>query len=874
MHFFLTPASPRKPRLLLALTLSILFLITLVPAVSFAQADPPPPENAKPRAATTLEDTTVAIDTGIQADPRYQIVVVVPGPVHGTITQGGAFPNNFIINYTPGANQTAPVSFSYQICTIIGTPTLCGLSALVTVSITPVNDPPQAVPDGATVVYGQSVLIPVLSNDNGGANENDTVSLVSVGSPGAGNGSTVVEGNQVRYTAPALLNPCNPIPQVTFTYQAQDSSGNQATGTVTVTVKCPGTPSLEMGAPYGFVGHTFKIDVILKSADVNVAAVDFFLNYNNSCMTDPDMPTNTKLGDDVTTTLPTSNFLFDAQDAPFPGTLHIIAASTTGPASILAGPGAGASRTIATIQFKATAPLCTPPSSNLTFGVFGFTGTNGTAIDGIVVSPASIMLDPTKLNSSPTSLTLSNNKVNENSPSNTFIGKFSTTDPNVGDTHTYAPAAPYFLSPDPLTSIQRFRIRPQLFNNDELAVNVSGLPSGVYSITVSSTDNYNGVITKTFTIEVLDVNAAPIANDDGNPNINPFVTIIAAGAKDILVLANDTDSNDFPTDPACTNCSVVSATNGSKGIVINQGTSVRYIPTNATYTGIDTFNYVITDNDAPNALTAQAKVTVTVAAETIDGTPAPIGTVVQPGDCNKSGTIEAGDLTATGLEIFDGDGNLWYDIYKGSYKNFSPRGCNSNQDNIVDAGDIACTAARIFKPSVTCGTGLTASSAATASLTVSGNLVTVPGSIVDVPIMLTAAGNSVAAAAFAVNFDSSVLTFDATDADANGIPDAVTFNVPDGLMTAATYNVEESRVEIIITGLIPPFPLLGDGAIATVSLTTNSDADDSATAVTITNGSLGSDEGASIPVEINDGSVEITAQALQNSLYLPFISAQ
>lgn len=829
----------------LALSAMLALWLAVSGQIAFAQADPPPPANANPRSATTAEDTTVSIDTGIQADPRYQIVIVVPGPAHGTITQGGTFPNNFTINYTPGANQTTPVSFSYQICTTVGTPT-CGQSALVTVSITPVNDPPQAVTDAATVLYGQSVLIPVLSNDNGGALEFDSVSLVSVSTP-APSGTAVIENGQVRYTAPTGTCPGAPILPVTFTYQAQDGNGNQATGTVNVTVKCPGNPGLKLSEPYGYNGHTFKIDVILDSTDVNVAAVDFTLNYDQ-CVTEPDLPSDNQLADDVSTTLPANSFLFQAQDTdtptPLPGAVRVIAASTTSPASILAGPGASSTRTIATLQFRALAVgnlICSPV--NFTFPASGFTGTGGTPIAG-VATPKTVPLDATKLNNKPTNLSLSNNKVNENSPWNTFIGKFSTTDPDAGDTFTYAFAAPYG------NSAGRFWIRPLIFNNDELAVNTVGLASGIYTITVGSTDNYGGVITKTFNIEVLDVNAAPNAVDDNNGV--PATGIPVAGPTNISVLANDTDSNDFPSDPACTNCSVVSVTNGSKGVVVNQGTNVRYIPTDPKFTGVDTFGYTMTDNDAPNALTDSAKVTVTVQPETLNGLPG--GTVVTLGDCNKSGSVEAGDLTATGLEIFDGDGNLWYDIYKGTYKNFSPRGCNSNQDNVVDAGDISCTAKKIFNVNATCGV-VVAAGAGSATLEVASGLRVAPSGSVKVPVLMRGNGNTADAAVFALTFDPAKFSFNADAADA--------VSLSSGTLSMVNYDAVTGRVEIVVTGMTA-----SDGEIAAIRLTANESASGDA-ALSLADSSLGND-GASVAVETADGSIQIGEAAYR--ILIPFIS--
>ena len=43
----------------------------------------------------------------------------------------------------------------------------------------------------------------------------------------------------------------------------------------------------------------------------------------------------------------------------------------------------------------------------------------------------------TNVNQAPTDISLSSNTIDENLPSNTVIGNFTTTDPDAGDTHTY-----------------------------------------------------------------------------------------------------------------------------------------------------------------------------------------------------------------------------------------------------------------------------------------------------------------------------------------------------------------------------------------------------------------------------------------------------
>ncbi len=65
------------------------------------------------------------------------------------------------------------------------------------------------------------------------------------------------------------------------------------------------------------------------------------------------------------------------------------------------------------------------------------------------------------------------------------------------------------------------------------------------------------------------------------------------------------------------------------------------------------------------------------------------------GDCNGDGLVNAGDLSALVLEIFDGDDILPEDTPGGTFPG-NPVGCNPNQDYVVDAGDLSCTVMIIF----------------------------------------------------------------------------------------------------------------------------------------------------------------------------------
>ncbi|MFC1996607.1 TolB family protein [Chloroflexota bacterium] len=65
------------------------------------------------------------------------------------------------------------------------------------------------------------------------------------------------------------------------------------------------------------------------------------------------------------------------------------------------------------------------------------------------------------------------------------------------------------------------------------------------------------------------------------------------------------------------------------------------------------------------------------------------------GDCNGDNRVDAGDLSALVLEIFDGDDVLPENTPGGTFPG-NPVGCNPNQDFLVDAGDLSCTVMIIF----------------------------------------------------------------------------------------------------------------------------------------------------------------------------------
>lgn len=68
--------------------------------------------------------------------------------------------------------------------------------------------------------------------------------------------------------------------------------------------------------------------------------------------------------------------------------------------------------------------------------------------------------------------------------------------------------------------------------------------------------------------------------------------------------------------------------------------------------------------------------------------------IVAPGDANGDGVVDAGDITALVLEIFDGDGDDPADTPGGDFP--GTLACDANEDGIVNADDLSCTILLIF----------------------------------------------------------------------------------------------------------------------------------------------------------------------------------
>ncbi len=173
--------------------------------------------------AIISEDTpiTIAVLTNDKdADHDPLTVVSVTDPAHGSVVIN---PDG-TVTYTPDANFIGTDTFEYTVSDGHGGTD----TAIVTITVNPINDAPVAVNDARTTPEDTLVIIDVLTNDSDP--DGDALTVISTSTPA--NGNAVINANgTVNYTPNANFNGTD-----SFTYTISDGQGGIATATVSITV--------------------------------------------------------------------------------------------------------------------------------------------------------------------------------------------------------------------------------------------------------------------------------------------------------------------------------------------------------------------------------------------------------------------------------------------------------------------------------------------------------------------------------------------------------------------------------------------------------------------------------------------------------------
>ena len=212
-----------KKKLVLSLTIILLFLATIPVKPAFAQPNRPPV--ATDDAYSTDEDTLLSVAaTGVlgnDTDPDGDSLTAVlhSGPSDGSLTlnSDGSF------TYTPDPSFFGDDSFNYK----VNDGLLDSNTARVTITVNSVNDPPTANDDTASTTEDTPVDIDVLANDSDVDGDSLSVSAVTP----AGHGTVTNNGTDVTYSPDTNYSGPD-----SFTYTASDGNGGTDVGTVTIAV--------------------------------------------------------------------------------------------------------------------------------------------------------------------------------------------------------------------------------------------------------------------------------------------------------------------------------------------------------------------------------------------------------------------------------------------------------------------------------------------------------------------------------------------------------------------------------------------------------------------------------------------------------------
>ena len=174
------------------------------------------------------------------------------------------------------------------------------------------------------------------------------------------------------------------------------------------------------------------------------------------------------------------------------------------------------------------------------------------------------------------------------------------------------------------------------------------------------------------------------------------------------------------------------------------------------------------------------------------------------GDCNGDFQVDAGDLPACILEVFDGDGGFWADAAGGGFQG-NPIGCDANGDGWIDAGDLSCKLKLIFEGPDSCDSP--PDDGRDPSLGPQLEIGQVQGRYlrpIDIPIYFNPGKlEGINTMAFSIYLDPR-LGFRTTDKDEDGIPDALSFNTPQRTILSATF-VDDPIAPRLDLVIIEPF---------------------------------------------------------------------
>ena len=155
---------------------------------------------------------------------------------------------------------------------------------------------------------------------------------------------------------------------------------------------------------------------------------------------------------------------------------------------------------------------------------------------------------------------------------------------------------------------------------------------------------------------------------------------------------------------------------------------------------------------------------------------------------------------------------------------------------------------------------------ATKTISAEGPLLDIPdqipasaGNTVTVPVNFKANGNAISTIVFSVDYDEKRLSFDPTDGDEDGVPDAITFNLPAGFNGSVAFDGSDTdgELDFIIADVFPPLSALPDRTIVYIRLNVGNLPQSGEAAINFSRdpvASFGNTSGQSVKGTTNNGS--------------------
>jgi large repetitive protein len=612
--------------------------------------DPPVAVND---AATTPEDVPVTVpvlanDTDIDGNP---LTVTAASAPNGTVVIN---PDG-TLTYTPRANFNGTDTITYAISDGAG-----GVAnATVTITVTPVNDAPVAVPDAATTAEDTPVTISPLVNDSDV--DGDPLTITTATAP---NGTVVINPNgTITYTPNANFNGADVI-----TYTISDGNGGTATTTIAVTV----TPVNDAPTVVAPVAAQTNLDADTVSLPTAASFTDI----------DGDPLTFTATG------LP-AGLSINPVTGVVAGVIDRSASQPNGgvySVTVTASDGQGGSvSTVFAWTVTNPAPTAvndvaaTNEDTAVTIAVLGndtdpdrdpLTVTAATAPNGIVVINAdgTITYTPNaNFNGTDTITYVISDGQGGTATATVTVTVTPVNDPPVAvndnaTTLEDTPVTVAVLGNDSDVELDPLTVTAATAPNGTVVINADGTLTytpnanfnGTDTITYTISDGQGGTATATVTVTVTPVNDLPIAAND-----------VASTNEDApLVIAPLVNDSDVDGDPL----TITAATAPNGTVTINPDGTLRYVP-NPNFNGTDTISYTISDGQGG---TATATVTVTVTpvndppvavndnATTLEDTPVTVAVLGNDSDVDNDPLTVTAATAPNGTVVINADGTLTY----------------------------------------------------------------------------------------------------------------------------------------------------------------------------------------------------------------------